>query len=171
MQMAAPFAAKKGRKRLPVVGDCQLTILGRPTCCWWQRWQRRHDERRGTKWLAKKKRKNLGRKTNFSPALSSHFFSLKVWNPPLFIGGRRWTLCLFWKQILTLDLNRKDLSHQFKVAIIDYQILTTQGCLSWLFQGDVEADMILIGQKEPYRGMVECQAIIFMQVLSNLVDR
>jgi hypothetical protein len=41
------------------------------------------------------RRKNLGRKTNFSLTLGSLFSSLRAWNPLLFIGGGRGTLCLF----------------------------------------------------------------------------
>ena len=76
-------------------------------------------------------RKNLGRNTDFLQTLHSHFSSLKAWNPSLSIGGGRGMLCLLWKQILALDSNQKDLNRRFKVAIMDCQILTTQGCLSW----------------------------------------
>jgi hypothetical protein len=128
--MAAPFSAKKGEEE----GYQLWGIAGRQ--CWEGRCAvgggagnggtTKEEEQNG--W--QRKRKNMGRKANFSLALGSHFFSLRAWNPPLFIGGRRETLCLFWEQILVLDLNRKDLNHWLKVAIIDYQILTTQGCMS-----------------------------------------
>jgi len=34
-------------------------------------------------------------KADFSQTLASDFLIFKVWNPPLFIGGGRWTLCFF----------------------------------------------------------------------------
>jgi len=52
---------------------------------------------------------------------------------------------VFLGQILALDSNHKDFNRWFKVVIVNCQILTTQGCLSWLFWGDVEAAIVSIG--------------------------
>jgi hypothetical protein len=56
-------------------------------------------------------RKKNGEKAKFWPTLIIDFFPLHAWNLPLFIGGGRGIICLYWCQILTLDLNRKDHNH------------------------------------------------------------
>jgi hypothetical protein len=52
--------------------------------------------------------KKNGEKAKFWPTFINDFFSLHAWNLPLFIGGGIWIIYLYWCQILTLDLNRKD---------------------------------------------------------------
>jgi hypothetical protein len=54
-----------------------------------------------------RKKKN-GEKAKFWPTFINDFFSLHAWNLPLFIGGGIGIIYLYWCQILTLDLNRKD---------------------------------------------------------------
>jgi hypothetical protein len=77
-----------------------------------------------------RKRKKTRKIDDFFSTLASHFSSIRALNPPMFIGGGRGILFLFWRQILTLDSNWKDANHWFKVAIIDCQIFTTQDCKS-----------------------------------------
>jgi hypothetical protein len=52
--------------------------------------------------------------------------------------------------LLAIDSHWKDLNRWFKVAIMNYQILTTQRCLSWPLWSCAKATMVLISQKEPY---------------------
>jgi hypothetical protein len=52
-------------------------------------------------------RKNQG-EADFFPTLASDFFLFNARNSPLFIEGGRWTFCFYWRQILALDLNKKD---------------------------------------------------------------
>jgi hypothetical protein len=68
-----------------------------------------------------------GEKADFFQTLAFDFSSLRLWNPSLFIGGGRGTFCLMWCQILALDLTRKELNCQFKVAIMGYQICCRKG--------------------------------------------
>jgi hypothetical protein len=86
-------------------------------CCWWLRWQWRRGEKKRKKRVDREE-KNLGRKTDFLPTLGYDFLILKAWNPPLFIGGGRGTLCLFWRQILAIDSNMKNLNCWFKGVIM-----------------------------------------------------
>jgi hypothetical protein len=56
---------------------------------------------------------------------------------------------------LALDLIWKDLNHWLKVVIMNCQILTVKGYLSWPFYGGAVEAMVSIIQKEPYRDGVK----------------
>jgi hypothetical protein len=71
--------------------------------------------------VVKEPRERLATKTNwgrliFLSTLDPDFFFLKAWNPPIFIEGGKGIFFLYWFQILTLDLNWKDLNRWFKVC-------------------------------------------------------
>jgi hypothetical protein len=71
--------------------------------------------------VVKETRERLATKTNwgrliFLSTLDPDFFFLKAWNPPIFIEGGKGIFFLYWFQILTLDLNWKDLNRWFKVC-------------------------------------------------------
>ena len=114
--------------------------------------------------------KKLGKIADFFPTLTLIFFLLNACNSLLFLKGERDTLSLLGTN-LGLDSNRKDSNRCFKVAIMKNQILTVKSYLSWPFWGVAAAAVVLISQKEPYRGVVKCQAILVVFVLSNLVKR
>lgn len=114
--------------------------------------------------------KKLGKIADFFPTLTLIFFLLIAWNSLLFLKGERDTLSLLGTN-LGLDSNRKDSNRCFKVAIMNNQILTVKNCLSWPFWGVAAAAVVLISQKEPYRGVVKCQTILVVFFLANLVKR
>jgi hypothetical protein len=72
-----------------------------------------------------------------------------AWNPRLVIKGGRWIFYLYCCQILTLESNRKDTNRWFKVVIMNCQILTVKGCLSWPLWASIAAAVMSINQKEP----------------------
>jgi hypothetical protein len=92
-----------------------------------------------------------------------------AWNPRLVIKGGRWIFYLYCCQILTLESNRKDTNRWFKVVIMNCQILTVKGCLSWPLWASIAAAVMSINQKEPYRGMVKCQAIQLFTIQNSTV--
>jgi hypothetical protein len=49
--------------------------------------------------------------------------------------------------------------------------LAVEGYLNWPLWVGATTVVVLISQKKPYRGVVKCQTIIFMQIFSNLVER
>jgi hypothetical protein len=56
------------------------------------------------------------------PTFAFDFLLPKVWNPPIFIRGGKWTFYLYWCQILALDSVRKDPNRGLKMVIMNYQI-------------------------------------------------
>jgi hypothetical protein len=69
--------------------------------------------------------------SNLDPIVSS----LRPWNPPLFINGRKGQSCLHWGKIIALDSVGKNLNRWLKVGIMSCQIyrkmLTELASLGW----------------------------------------
>jgi hypothetical protein len=63
-------------------------------------------------------------KDNFFLTLDTNLFSLRPWNPPLFIGGGREQSCLHWGKHLALDSVGKDPNRWLKVVMVHCQICT-----------------------------------------------
>jgi hypothetical protein len=71
----------------------------------------------------------------FFQTLASNFSSLMPWNPSLFIGSRRGTLCLIWCQILALNSTWKNPNRRFKMDIIGCQIYYSKGLVGLVILG------------------------------------
>jgi hypothetical protein len=49
--------------------------------------------------------------------------------------------------------------------------VAAKDCMSWALWGGVVVTVMSINRKEPYRGVVKCQVIMVVYVLSNLMKR
>ena len=83
----------------------------------------------------REKLQKQGKMTGFWPTLDPIFFSLRLSNPPLFIGGGRGKSCLHWKKNSALDSVEKDTNCWFKVDMVHCQFCSCRlpelGHLGW----------------------------------------
>lgn len=61
--------------------------------------------------IVERRGRNWGKELIFSQLWTQIFFTLRAWNPPLFIGGGIGTCCFYWCQILALNSNQKNPNH------------------------------------------------------------
>jgi hypothetical protein len=115
-------------------GNSWLVIWEGLSWRWW--WHHYGDITKKERKIGGEEKKNRDwGEASFLPILDPNLFSSNAWNPPLFIGGGRGTLCLFWKKILALDSNRKDPNCWFKVVIMVWKSWQLKATLSCPFKG------------------------------------
>ena len=110
--------------------------------------------------VAEKEKDNNGRKirgkAGFSQSLAFNFFPLNAWNPSLFIETERG----IWPRSISTVGSKW----------VSWTVKFWQLKAAWV--GLFGATIVMpISQKELYRGIVKCQVIMVVYILSNLVKR